>query len=331
MLAQSRLSRTHQGQSLVEVSIALALVAIVVLGALTLFSGQLSGLYTSITCGITHPTTPNPCGTTSINSQGLPTNGYQLTGASATFLNPNLQVNYSGAFNTFIGGNQCTPDCPFGAKFIGVPNFVTGPGPLDLPANIDTPSFDAYAYGTVSGVGQGIISILDKNQCTYGAVAEWLTIHQAGTPNAASWSPDYIHLYLPIHDNAGAMYQRAVDAGYTVSATPLSGAMVVYKAGWAGSTVGHIATVVGVSADGLHYTVVEQNVLYLELNDESGAGYPPYRWNTGGFDIRTAAFPDPEIASFIYGPPGTVLPTDPAIITGYVGPSPTPTATPSPT
>jgi Flp pilus assembly pilin Flp len=297
------------GQNLVETSIALALVAIVVIGALGLAAGKLNGLYTSIACQIAVSQTPNPCGTTGTTSEGLPfANTLHPSGPTATFINPSLQVQYSGPFHNFIGGNQCTPDCPFGSKFIGIPNFV------------NDPDYDTYA--------NGIISIIDKNQCTYGAVAEWLTIHQ----DDPLWNPSNLNSYPPIHDNAGAMYQRAVDAGYTVSPTPLSGSMVIYKIGWAGSTFGHIATVVGVSADGKHYTVVEQNVLYLEVDDESGidpstgAAFAPnaYRWNLGGFDIRTAQFPDPEIAGFIYGPPGTTLPTDPAIITGYVGPSPSP-------
>lgn len=287
-------SYSRRGQSLVEVSVVIALIALTVIAGLSLVGGPLTALYARANCSlfaVTASTIPTTC--------SLPSS-YPLTGPDATFINPAFAVQYSTNGGTFIGGNQCTPDCPFGAKFIGLPNFV------------NDPNYDAYA--------SGIFDVVDKNQCTYGAIAEWLTIHKDQT----DWSPANLLLYAPIQDNAGSMYQRAANAGYTVSSTPLSGSMVVYKNGWAGSSNGHIATVVGVSADGKHYTVVEQNLLYVELNDESGAGFPPYRWNIGGFDIRTAQFPDSEIAGFIYGPPGTTLPTDQATITGYVGPSPSP-------
>jgi Flp pilus assembly pilin Flp len=334
------------GQSLSEVAVALALVSLVVLGTLSLFGGTLQSLYGSLACKIDSATSASPSPTCS-----LPAN-IPLTGPDATVINPSFQVKLSGPSNDFIGGNQCTPDCPWGAKFIGTPNFITGPAPSGVTIPSDTQiaclthscdsstySYDSYAYS--------LFSILDKNQCTYGAMAEWLTLHQIPTTHTA-WSPDYIlnpgtyfdNTYHSIQDNAGSMYALALAAGYTVSGPnlpgvpfhPYSGAMVVYKDYWiADSPNGHIATVVGVSPDGSHYTVVEQNVLYVELNYESGSGFPPYRWNLGGFDIRTASWPDPGVAGFIYGPPGTTLPTDPAIIqTGLPAPTPTPSASPSP-
>jgi surface antigen/Flp pilus assembly pilin Flp len=271
-----------RGQGLFEYTLAFALIAVMGVVALTLFGSRLTSAYSGVGNALTSTVSTSPVATPS-PAYSIPSTlpaTFPTTGPSATFLNPALQVQMNGSF---ISGNQCNPDCPMGAKFIGIPQFVA------------KDSYDTYA--------DGIFSIVDKNQCTYGAIAEWLTLHQS----QVAWHPSRLLQYPSIQDNAGSMYADASNAGYTLSSTPVSGSLVVYQDGWAGSPNGHIATVVGVSADGTHYTVIEQNILYVELNDESGSGFPPYRWNLGGFDIRTAQFPDPEIAGLIYGPPSTTL------------------------
>ena len=195
-----------------------------------------------------------------------------------------------GGNGTPIPGGQCVPTCPSGIKPVGLPSFY-----YDAPK---FPNYDAYAWG--------IVSIFDKNQCTYGAIAEWLTLHQ----NDPAWYGPTIAAQHPFQGDATAsqFYASAVAAGYTVSSAPVSGALVVYPAYYFGPLfpAGHIATVVGVSSDGRHYMVLEQNFLNPEENyAEIGPGFPPYRWNQAGFNLRTASWPDPGIAGFIWGPPGT--------------------------
>jgi hypothetical protein len=204
----------------------------------------------------------------------------------------------AGGNGISIPGGMCavstanpSGNCPYPyLKPIGIPAFYYDPPKFA--------SYDAYAFG--------IVNIVDKNQCTYGAVAEWLTLHQSDS----HWYGPTVSSQHPFTGaiDAGHFYGTAVAAGYTVSSAPVSGALVVYKNYAFGPSfpAGHLATVVGVSADGRHFMVMDQNWLNPEENyAEIGPGFPPYRWNLAGFDLRTDYWPNAGIAGFIWGPPGT--------------------------
>jgi pilus assembly protein Flp/PilA len=48
-----RLRKAARGQGLVEYSLILVLIAVVAIGAMTLFGGQVSSMYSEIDCGVT--------------------------------------------------------------------------------------------------------------------------------------------------------------------------------------------------------------------------------------------------------------------------------------
>lgn len=106
--------------------------------------------------------------------------------------------------------------------------------------------------------------------------------HSVYTGGNCTWWAAYNHpvpAWAPNGD-AWQWYPNALAAGIPTSQTPSVGAVVVYRAGAAYSSHGHVGIVVGVGPK--TFRVSEMNYLGLDEVDE-----------------RTAAWPDPEIEGFL--------------------------------
>jgi surface antigen len=119
------------------------------------------------------------------------------------------------------------------------------------------------------------------NQCVAGALATWALMHRA--------DPRWNHP-PPLFGNAIDLAGVAQAEGLQLDSHPTPGAMVVY--GSAYGVFGHIATVRAVQGD--RYEVVDQNFLDFNPNLEP-------HWQT--FDLRSVAWPDPNVVGFVVAPP----------------------------
>jgi len=106
--------------------------------------------------------------------------------------------------------------------------------------------------------------------------------HGVYSPGNCTWWAAYNHpvpAWAPDGD-AGRWYGNAIRDGIPTSQTPSVGAVVVYRAGAAYSSHGHVGIVIAMGPK--TFRVSEMNYLGLDQVDE-----------------RTAAWPDPEIEGFL--------------------------------
>jgi len=189
----------------------------------------------------------------------------------------------SPAFDACMDGSQ-SPDyadsvMSWAVRYRG-PSIGGGnlPAVLPIPSpgwvqRVSTPQWpaDLAAHMSPSGV---------TNQCVAGALATWALMH----PGDPRWNHP-----RPLFGNAIDLYGVAVAQGFQVSRQPVAGAMVIYGSSY--GIFGHIATVRAVEGD--RYEVIEQNFLDFNPNLEP-------HWQT--FDLRSIAWPDPNVIGFVVAP-----------------------------
>lgn len=122
-------------------------------------------------------------------------------------------------------------------------------------------------------------------QCVAGALWTWATAHLQ--------DPGFAHPPALTSAYASQMAGEARQKGFQVTSSPQPGDMVVWRAGSYYGSAGHVGTVIATAGD--RYEVIEQNL----LNDT-----PDMSAHWGMFDIRSVAWPDPQVAGFIHAPPG---------------------------
>ena len=117
---------------------------------------------------------------------------------------------------------------------------------------------------------------------------------------AALWTYAVLHLSDPSYANpptfagvgqAADMYAAAQKNGWSTSATPVTGSMVVFNRQV--DSAGHIATVLATGST--DFEVVEQNWLNFE---------PDLTGEWGTFDLALIPWPDPQVTGFMVAPPG---------------------------
>ena len=122
------------------------------------------------------------------------------------------------------------------------------------------------------------------NQCVQAALWTYAVLHLS--------DPSYAH--PPTFAGVGQaadMYAAAQRSGWSTSATPVTGSMVVFNRQV--DSAGHIATVLATGST--DFEVIEQNWLNFD---------PDLTGQWGTFDLALIPWPDPQITGFIVAPPG---------------------------
>jgi len=141
----------------------------------------------------------------------------------------------------------------------------TAPPPAQPPSGSSGGSVTGHPPATARNIGYNPFAAKYSNQCTY--YAEQRMANQTGK-------------YMPVYGNAYQFADQARAGGWTVGTTPAVNSVVVFPIGAFGSSVGHVAWVVGFSGNSLH------------IQD--------YNWNYSGAHMTDHWVTTPSGTQFIY-------------------------------
>lgn len=158
--------------------------------------------------------------------------------------------------STSVNGNQTWDNV----------QFTDGTGGYITDYWTTTPSFNSYAPGTgpcggsvpgrppasARNIGYNPYAAHFSDQCTY--YAEQRMANQTG-------------MYMPVYGNANQFADQARAGGWTVGTTPAVNSVSVFPAGAFGSSVGHVAWVIGISGNTLHIQDYNWNYVGAHVTD----------------------------------------------------------------